>query len=206
MRRPAAPPANMAPEQWRREPEDERTDLFACGVILFEMRCGRLPFAVSERGRSDLEDSRRSLCHRALRWLRARLPPRPSRGGPCPPRPPRVSGSRLPPGRPSPGDRLGGRDRSPLAHRWGRARPCLARGHDCVPHGGRAGHPISTRRRGTPARRGKPASGVSARARSPMKESEVRPDSASQGTPWSRRWHIEILNALVTRLRSQKEG
>src|SRR5262249_6846964 len=38
-------PAFMAPEQWQDAPEDERTDIFALGVILFRALSGELPFA-----------------------------------------------------------------------------------------------------------------------------------------------------------------
>ena len=48
-------PAYMAPEQWRREVEDERADVFALGVMLFEMLTSQRPFAV-ESGRSSALD------------------------------------------------------------------------------------------------------------------------------------------------------
>jgi serine/threonine-protein kinase len=37
-------PAYMAPEQWEGAPEDERTDVFALGVMLHRMLSGELPF------------------------------------------------------------------------------------------------------------------------------------------------------------------
>jgi TolB-like protein/tetratricopeptide (TPR) repeat protein len=46
-------PNGMAPEQWREAPEDERTDVFALGVLLFRMLTGALPFPDDE-GRSVL--------------------------------------------------------------------------------------------------------------------------------------------------------
>ena len=47
-------PAFMAPEQWKGAPEDERTDVFALGVVLFTMLAGELPFPDDDQGREVL--------------------------------------------------------------------------------------------------------------------------------------------------------
>jgi len=45
-------PAYMAPEQWTGAPEDERTDVFALGVLLFQLLSGKLPFLPDDGGRA----------------------------------------------------------------------------------------------------------------------------------------------------------
>jgi hypothetical protein len=48
-------PAYMAPEQWRRLPETERTDLFCFGATLHEMLQGRPPYAADSRHSAALD-------------------------------------------------------------------------------------------------------------------------------------------------------
>jgi len=40
----AGTPPYMAPEQWRGEPQDARIDLWAMGVMLYELLTGELPY------------------------------------------------------------------------------------------------------------------------------------------------------------------
>jgi TOMM system kinase/cyclase fusion protein len=41
-------PTFMAPEQWRGEPQDARTDIWAAGVMLYQLFTGRLPYTIPE--------------------------------------------------------------------------------------------------------------------------------------------------------------
>ena len=52
----AGSPAFMAPEQWRGGTTDPRTDVFALGVMAFEMMTGRRPFEVSRDHSTVLDD------------------------------------------------------------------------------------------------------------------------------------------------------
>ncbi|HET9598869.1 MAG TPA: protein kinase [Anaeromyxobacteraceae bacterium] len=51
-------PAYMAPEQWRGAPEDQRTDVWALGALLFRMLSGELPFDVEDGGDAVLSERR----------------------------------------------------------------------------------------------------------------------------------------------------
>jgi tetratricopeptide (TPR) repeat protein len=47
-RRSGGTPPYLAPERWRNEPEDARTDLFSLGVMLYELLSGKVPYHASD--------------------------------------------------------------------------------------------------------------------------------------------------------------
>ncbi|MFY0562787.1 protein kinase domain-containing protein [Archangium lansingense] len=66
----AGTPAYMAPEQWRGETQGARTDIWAAGVVLYEMLTGGLPFA----GATVAELRERVLSEEPAPLVRARNP------------------------------------------------------------------------------------------------------------------------------------
>jgi len=54
-------PAFMAPEQWRQGPQDARTDIWAAGVMFYQMLTGTLPYRVPELLRFKLNARVRSV-------------------------------------------------------------------------------------------------------------------------------------------------
>jgi tetratricopeptide (TPR) repeat protein len=66
----AGTPAYMAPEQWRGTDQDARTDVWAAGVVLYEMLIGHVPYPRARRA----ERRSRVLSEAPMPFVRARLP------------------------------------------------------------------------------------------------------------------------------------
>jgi serine/threonine protein kinase len=66
-------PAFMAPEQWRSGPQDARTDIWAAGVMFYQLLTGQLPYRVAELLRFKLSARVRSVAPSA-RMLVGSLP------------------------------------------------------------------------------------------------------------------------------------